>query len=796
MSFWSIGSTAFHNVSAVEKVLERKEFTLYDVLAADDVLQEVMAVGNGVIDYLRQPEVISQLIDIVLEEDEHSVARANSSHESPDSKAKDTGSSENADAEEKEDETAQDETLNEEPEEVDYMKIATEILSCDAWGFLEALLAAKASLARLWGLLDETKTASTKQLACFTSIIENLLEKRTDQMLEYMLQLPKFTAYFLRYIDNAPLADLLLKIISTDHPDTPSGIIDLLYEQKLIPQLISRLGPDVPDTEQVAVGDFLKAFVTISGGNKTENCSIGPNELSRQLVGEDCVHELIRLMLYGGSGMCIAVGVIIEIIRKNNSDYDCVQVLYTTIKSHPPGTRDSIYLGILVRQFAEAIPKFQEILEKKTDETMEMPLGKIKPLGFERFRICELYAELLHCSSMGLLNEPKGEQIVRERDLERKRKFHPDEFGQKDEEELAKIQRNPSAAGWKPQAVYDNDDDHRPSAGATTDKDDDDEASDPADKAASPTASPPLTLAPQSPQEMQIDSPTQEELSEGALAKQLSEQEAAIRAHPVVGDMLKLALDDNHCVSAVLNMLFEFPWNNFLHNVVFDIVQQIFNGSVQEGYNKFLAIHLFTRDKITEQIVNGQRTNDEHERERNIRLGYVGHLTLISEEVVKFASVFPPRALSPGINEALENPDWQNYVATTLLYLRDQYNTVLGGQKPEGMDSFDEEHFEESSLTSSAQQFQQRLDVDEEDEEDEDESDESNSDQFSRYMNRQLTNAAGHYGSSDDEEEDEEWESLPQRSLDVKDLENSDEDSGDSSGDDDLSLVRSRSYGH
>lgn len=792
MAFWSIGSSAFHNVSAVEKVLERKEYTLYDVLAAEDVLQEVMSMDNNVIDYLRQPAIISQLVDIVLGEDEQALAKAASDKaesNQPSSPKSDDGASDD------ESELEQDETLNEEPEDVDYMKIASEVLSCDAWGFMEALVSAKDSLDRLWGLLDEPAHASTKQLACFTSIIEHLLEKRTDQMLDYMIQLPKFTSYFLRYIDNAPLADLLLKIISTDHPDTPSGIIELLYEQDLIPQLIERLGPDVADTEQVAVGDFLKAFVTISGGNKTENCSIGPNELSRKLVSEECVSKLIEIMLHGGSGMCIAVGVIIEIIRKNNSDYDYVQVLYTTVKSHPPTTRDSIYLGTLVRLFADAIPKFQKVLEKKSDETIEMPLGKIKPLGFERFRICELYAELLHCSSMALLNEPKGEQIVRERDLERKRRFHANEFKESDEKELQTIREGKKGEGWKPESL-DEDDESRPST-SVTEKDDDEEPVSPLPQPSSPKASPPSASAPQSPQEMQIDSPAPDEISEAALIKQLAEQEANIRASPVIGDRLKLALDDSGCISTVFSMLVEYPWNNFLHNVVFDIVQQIFNGSVHEGYNKFLAIHLFTRDKITEQIVAGQQSNDEYERERNIRLGYVGHLTLISEEVVKFASVFPPRTLSPGISEALEAPEWQHYVATTLLYLRDQYNTVLGGQKPEGLDSFEEDRFD-SGLGES--EYQQRLNNDKNDEdedEDEDDGEESgeDDDQFSRYMNRQLTNAAGHYGSSDDDE-DEEWESLPQRTIDVKELENSDDDSGDSSGDDDLSLVRSRSYGH
>jgi len=47
--------------------------------------------------------------------------------------------------------------------------------------------------------------------------------------------------------------------------------------------------------------------------------------------------------------------------------------------------------------------------------------NKIEPLGFDRFKTCELMAELLHCSNMGLLNERGSEEYVRKRDLERER---------------------------------------------------------------------------------------------------------------------------------------------------------------------------------------------------------------------------------------------------------------------------------------------------------------------------------------------------------------------------------------
>lgn len=40
---------------------------------------------------------------------------------------------------------------------------------------------------------------------------------------------------------------------------------------------------------------------------------------------------------------------------------------------------------------------------------MRTTLGEQMPLGFERLKICELFAELLHCSNMSNLNDEEGE---------------------------------------------------------------------------------------------------------------------------------------------------------------------------------------------------------------------------------------------------------------------------------------------------------------------------------------------------------------------------------------------------
>jgi SIT4-associating protein SAP185/190 len=200
-----------------------------------------------------------------------------------------------------------------------------------------------------------------------------------------------------------------------------------------MPILLSFLSSEHSWGTQTSAGDFLKAIITISANaSQNEQSCIGPNELTRQLVSEPCIERLISDMLKGGNPLTVGVGIIIEVIRKNNSDYDPD----VGGDANPiPSTRDPIYLGTLLRMFAQRVPDFMELILSPnhtigggngpvTIRRKELAAAfgsKVEPLGFDRFKTCELMAELLHCSNMGLLNEIGSEEFVRARDLERER---------------------------------------------------------------------------------------------------------------------------------------------------------------------------------------------------------------------------------------------------------------------------------------------------------------------------------------------------------------------------------------
>jgi SIT4-associating protein SAP185/190 len=104
---------------------------------------------------------------------------------------------------------------------------------------------------------------------------------------------------------------------------------------------------------------------------------------------------------------------------------------------------------------------------------------------------------------------------------------------------------------------------------------------------------------------------------------------------------------------------------------------------MERGYNRLLAINVFETGQITKAIVEGQRRSDDTQRTKRIRLGYMGHLTLVAEEVVKFSERHPPELLSRSVMDSVLNPEWIDYVEQTLSETRERDNAILGGVRPD-----------------------------------------------------------------------------------------------------------------
>jgi serine/threonine-protein phosphatase 6 regulatory subunit 3 len=130
------------------------------------------------------------------------------------------------------------------------------------------------------------------------------------------------------------------------------------------------------------------------------------------------------------------------------------------------------------------------------------------------------------------------------------------------------------------------------------------------------------------------------------------------------------------------DLFFEFPWNNFLHSVVYDLVHQILTGRVDGSLNRELTVALFRDARLMQRIVDGQKRNDlENSKPKGVRLGYMGHLTLISEDVISALEHYPPD-LRLSIAQFAPQPAWDEYVTGRYNETKKKDTSLLGGGKP------------------------------------------------------------------------------------------------------------------
>lgn len=104
---------------------------------------------------------------------------------------------------------------------------------------------------------------------------------------------------------------------------------------------------------------------------------------------------------------------------------------------------------------------------------------------------------------------------------------------------------------------------------------------------------------------------------------------------------------------------------------------------MDRGYNPTLAVSLFGAADITTAIIEGQNVSDESQAKNKTRMGYMGHLTLIAEEVVKFTERHPPELLSETVLDKVMSQGWVTYVEGALAETRERDNAILGGVRPE-----------------------------------------------------------------------------------------------------------------
>ncbi|KAI6131908.1 SIT4 phosphatase-associated protein-domain-containing protein [Pisolithus thermaeus] len=744
--FWRFG---FHNASAIDSLLDKEDVSLEAILDEDDLLQECKAQNTRLIDYFQRIDVLKRLLGYV------------------------TGQIEG----------------HEERGRFKYPYVATEVLCSEIWSIVETCVNnAEELLGPFWEtVLDRSPEDMKTEMVMashFAKVNSVFLTKKPVEMLAFIQSQPNIVERLLHHVEAPSIVDLLVRIVQLDEQPGGSGVLEWLSNEQLMGRLIGLLSPAHSSDVHVVVSELIKGIISMAapspGAGLTDGLQNLPasNRFARELARRESVDTLVGYILYefkekppteryaddgqhndhsntlghdlpdihsATSSVVHSISILIELIRKNNSDYFEPYLFHTLrnrliqVQQQLHGADNAreilenamremvdrmgvVHLGPLLDVMSERLPNFQRYLRQPRSSQGPVPttVGLIQPLTFERYRICELYAELLHCSNMSLLNrssehnylyDSQGrlqgglsslEQLAHVIAIGSGDEAERENDGPEDEVEpaLELPVHNPRSS-----SILDSDDDMSDEPGSSDDDAMeeivmDDIATKDLPAETSEASMEPVSILPPSPIAISSTPPDQavfhrSPISEGSvsnspLSKAYSNNSRRSSRRTTkdlvseipTGERMKQVFLQESVLSVLLDLFFEFPWNNFVHSVVYDFIHQILTGRVDGCLNRELTIALFRDARLMHRIVEGQKKNDaESVKPKGVRLGYMGHLTLMSEDVITALEHYPPE-LRLMIERYAPQPDWSEYVTGRYNETKKRDTSLLGGGKP------------------------------------------------------------------------------------------------------------------
>ncbi|KAH8548276.1 SIT4 phosphatase-associated protein-domain-containing protein [Umbelopsis sp. PMI_123] len=596
--FWRFG---FNNPSAIDAILDKEDVDLQEILNEGDVIQEVKTHNQRLIEFLCQRQNLAQLLQYLTAE-----------------------------------------TLDR--EQWSYPLIASEILSSDIPQILDSLLIDHVDLLKdLWDFLDKPAISAESNgmpfdlASNFAKVNCSLLAKRSEPMLAFVQSLPNVFQKIMAHLETPAITDLLLTLIRMEEvlPEDNSSI-NWLHEQGLLDNLVNKLDPNLDPDEHSIAQQVISEIIRMSQTSIPESPSIGTNVLITTLTSEKKMTQLVNYMLdkdasNSTSSLINGVAIIIDLIRHNNSDTELDQIAMYSAEEGGV-TEPPVSLKEMMQVLADRVGDFNNLLinPKSVSSTIPTTIGDRMPLGFERLKICELFAELLHCSNMAHLNKPLSKHQI---------------------------------AGTS----YGN------------------------------TISSPSEEAEES----------QPELATESVQESAGKDDEDKDEHMYIADHFKLQFINHLVLPTCLDIFFGFPWNNFLHYVVYDMLHQIFNGSMEFGYNRQLALSVLKDGKLTNRIIEAYELNElEMSTPKGMRLGYMGHLTFIADEISKLMDNYSE--VEATVRDDVDLQKWDSFYIEVLAETRERDTLPLGGDRPSAGVAYsisEEEEDDEDALVGAQDEF-------------------------------------------------------------------------------------------
>nr|XP_009682844.1 PREDICTED: serine/threonine-protein phosphatase 6 regulatory subunit 2 [Struthio camelus australis]XP_009682845.1 PREDICTED: serine/threonine-protein phosphatase 6 regulatory subunit 2 [Struthio camelus australis] len=363
--FWKFD---LNTTSHVDKLLDKEDVTLHELMDEDDILQECKAQNRKLLDFLCQQHCMEELVNLI-------------THEPP---------------------VDMDEKVR-----FKYPNTACELLTSDVPQINDKLGGDETLLNILYDFLDHEPPLNPLLASFFSKTIGNLIARKTEQVIAFLRKKDKFISLVLKHIDTSAMMDLLLRLISCVEPATlRQEVLNWLNEAKIIQRLVELIHSSQDEDRQSNASQTLCDIIRLSRDQSNQLQEIPePDPLLTALESQECVEQLLKNMFDGEqTENCIVNGtqVLLTLLETRRSGVEGLMDSYTQGFERSYTVNSSILYGIEPR-----LKDFHQLLLSPPKKTAILTtIGVLEePLGNARLHGSRLIAALLHTNTPSINQE-------------------------------------------------------------------------------------------------------------------------------------------------------------------------------------------------------------------------------------------------------------------------------------------------------------------------------------------------------------------------------------------------------
>ncbi|XP_075713703.1 serine/threonine-protein phosphatase 6 regulatory subunit 2 isoform X6 [Rhinoderma darwinii] len=371
--FWKFD---LNTTSHVDKLLEKEDVTLLELMDEDDLLQECKAQNQRLLDFLCQPQCMEQLVQLITQQP-------------PDD---------------------MDERVR-----FKYPNIACELLTCDVPQINDKLGEDEHLLNILYDFLRQDPPLNPLLASFFSKTIGNLIARKTEQVIGFLRKKEKFLTLVLEHIGTSAMMDLLLRLISCVEPaPLRQEVLNWLNEERLIQRLIDLIHCSQDEDRQSNASQTLCDLIRLS----RDQCSqmqeiLETDPLLVTLESQPCVEQLLHNMFNGEpTESCVVCGTQILLTLLETRRPSAILSFCSVdplLDSFPQGyERPCAVVSISVLQGIESrLKDFHNLLQHPPKkESILTTIGILEePLGNARLHTTRLIASLLQANTPSINQE-------------------------------------------------------------------------------------------------------------------------------------------------------------------------------------------------------------------------------------------------------------------------------------------------------------------------------------------------------------------------------------------------------